>query len=60
VDAFVELHADIGIEQRLYLQRALRRQRVCRPVDMRLKGDAAFIQLAKLGQRHHLEAAGVG
>ena len=58
--ALVELHADVGIEQRLDLQRALRRQRIGRPVDMRLEGDAGLVELAELRQRHHLEAAGIG
>ena len=38
--AFVEHHLDVGAEQALHLDRALRRQRDGRAVDMRLEGDA--------------------
>ena len=29
-------------------------------VDMRLEDDAALVELAQLGEAHHLEAAGIG
>ena len=59
-DAFVELHLDVGAEQALDLHRPLRRQFVARAVDMRLEDDAALVELAQLGEAHHLEAAGIG
>ncbi len=59
-DALIELHDDVAVEQRLDLDRALRRQLIGRPVDMRAEGDALLGELAQLGQRHHLEAAAVG
>ena len=58
--AFVELHADVGVEQRLDLQRPLRRQPVGRSVDVRLERDAVLVELTEFRQRHHLEAAAVG
>ena len=38
--AFVELHGDVGAEQDLHLDRALRRQLDHRAVDMGAEGDA--------------------
>ncbi len=58
--AFVELHLDVGIEQALDLDRALRRQLVDGAVEMRAKSDAALVEFSQLRQRHHLEAAGIG
>ena len=59
-DAFVELHLNVGAEQALDLHRALGRQLVARPVDMRLEYDAALVELAQLGEAHHLKPAGIG
>ena len=58
--AFVELHLDVGAQQVLDFHRPLRRQQMPRAVDMGLEGDAVLIELAQLGERHHLEAAGIG
>ena len=55
--AFVELHLDIRSEQALDLHRALGRQFVQRPIDMRLESDALLAELSELRQTHHLEAA---
>ena len=33
---------------------------MARAVDMRLEGHAALVELAQLGERHDLEAAGIG
>ena len=60
LDALVELHLDVGAEQALDLDRALRRQHVRRAVDVRLEAHALLAHLADLGQRHDLEAAAVG
>ena len=57
--AFVELHLDVGAEQALDLDRALRRHHVGRAVDMRLEGHAGLVDLPQGCQRHHLEAAGI-
>ena len=59
-DAFVELHLDVGAEQPLDLHRAFGRQLMSRAVDMRLENDAALVELAQLGEAHHLEPAGIG
>jgi hypothetical protein len=44
----------------LDLDRALRRQPVCRAVNRRTEGDAVKIEFAQLGERHHLEATRIG
>ena len=59
-DAFVELHLDVGAEQSLDFHGALGCQHMLRPVDVRLEGDAAFIQLAQFRERHDLKAAAIG
>ena len=58
--AFVELHRDVGAEQRLDLDRALGRELDRRAVEVRAEGHALVLDLAQLRQRHHLEAAGIG
>ena len=58
--AFVELHLDIGAEKPLDFHRALGRQLIFAPVDMRLEDRTLLGDPAQLGQRHDLEAAGVG
>ncbi len=58
--ALVEHHLDVGAEQALHLDGALRRQLYRGAVDMRLEGDARFGNAAELGQRHDLIAAGIG
>ena len=60
LQAFVELHHDVGPEQILDFDRALRRERDHRAVDVRAERDAALVELAQLRQRHHLEPARVG
>ena len=59
-DALVELHLDVGAEQPLDLDGALRRQHVLRAVEMGAERHAGVVELSKLGQGHHLEAAGIG
>ena len=51
---------DVGAEQRLDFNRPLRRQREHRAVEMRAECHGVLVELAKLRQRHHLEAAGIG
>jgi hypothetical protein len=58
-DALVELHLDVGAEQTLDLDGALRGEQVRGAVDVRLEGDAIFGDFAQLRQAHDLEAAGV-
>ncbi len=58
--AFIEHHLDVGTEQALHLDGALRRQRHAGAVEMGLEGDAVFVELSQLGQRHDLIAAGIG
>ena len=47
LEAFVELHGDVGAEQRLDLDRAFGRQLDHRAVEMRAEGDAALVDLAQ-------------
>ena len=58
--ALVEHHLDVGAEQALHTNSALRRQLDGGAVDVGLEGDAALVDAAELGQRHDLIAAGVG
>ena len=58
--AFVKLHRDIGAEQDLHLDRALRRQLDHRAIDMRAECDARLAHLAQRRERHDLIAAGIG
>ncbi len=58
--AFVERHGDVGIEEMLDLDRALGRQAMLAAVEMRAEDDAALVDLAQGGERHHLKAAGIG
>jgi hypothetical protein len=58
--ALVEGHGDGGVEQVLDLGRPLRRQPVLAAVEMRAEGHAVLVHAPQLGQRHHLEAAGIG
>ena len=58
--AFVELHGDVGAEQILDLDGALRRQLDGGAIDVRAEYDAAFVDLTQRSQRHHLKAAGIG
>ena len=58
--AFVELHDDIGIEQPLDLNGALRGELKHRSVEVGAERDAALLDLAQVGERHDLEAPGVG
>ena len=60
LQAFVELHGDVGAEQALDLDRALGRQLDHGAVEMGAEGDALVLDLAQLRQRHDLEAAGIG
>ncbi len=57
--AFVHLHGDVASEQTLHLDRALRRQLDPGAVDMGAEGHRVLADLAQIGQRHHLEAAGI-
>ena len=57
--AFVELHLDVRAQQALDLHGPLGGQHMARAVDMGLEGDAILIELAQLGQRHHLKPAGI-
>ena len=60
-DAFVELHDDVGPKLvGLDFDGALGGEPMARAVDVALEGDALLAQAADLGERHHLEAAGVG
>ena len=58
--AFVERHGDVGVQELLDLDRALRRQPMLRAVDRRAEGDAVGVELAQFLERHHLEAARIG
>ena len=58
--AFVELHGDIGAEQDLHFDGALRRQLDHGAVEMRAEGDARLRHFAQGCKRHHLIAAGIG
>ena len=58
--AFVELHGDVGAEQDLHLDGALRRQLDHGAVEMGAEGDALLLDFAQGRKRHHLEAAGIG
>ena len=58
-NAFVELHRDVGAEQPLYVDRALRRQFDRCAVDVGSEGDSVFLHFSQLRQRHHLKAAGI-
>ena len=58
--AFVELHGNVGAEQRLDLDRAFGRELVHGAVEMRAEHHVLLGQLAQARQRHHLEAAGIG
>ena len=57
--AFVHLHGNVGAEQALHLDRALRRQLDLRAIDMRAERHRLLADLAQIGKRHHLEAAGI-
>jgi hypothetical protein len=57
--AFIHLHGDVGAEQALHLDRALRRQLDFCAIDMRAEGHGPLADLAQIRQRHHLEAAGI-
>ena len=57
--ALVHLHSDVGAEQKLHLDRALRRQLHLGAVDMRAEGHGGLADLAQIRQRHHLETAGI-
>src|SRR4051812_74331 len=58
LDALVELHDDVGAEQRLDFDGTLWRQVDHGAIDMRAKGNAlGFVDGAQLRQRHHLETA---
>src|SRR6202030_3998574 len=56
-NAFVELHGDVGAEQDLHLDGALRRQIDHGAVEMGAERDALLLNLAQSRKRHHLEAA---
>ena len=58
--ALVELHDDVGTEQRLDLDRALGRELVRRAVEVGAECHARVLDLAQARERHHLEAAGIG
>ncbi len=57
---FIQNHLDVGAEQALDLHRALGREEFLVPVDMRGEPHAFLGDLAQLGERHDLEAAGIG
>ncbi len=58
LDALVELHLDVGAEQALDLDRALRRQHVARlPSMCDWKRTPSSLISRILDERHHLEAA---
>ena len=58
--ALVQRHGDGGVEQMLDLHGAGRGQAMGGAVEMRLERHPVGVQLAQLGQRHDLEAAGIG
>jgi hypothetical protein len=60
LDALVELHRNVRAKQRLDFDGSLGRQIHHRAIDVRAEDDALVGNLAKLRQRHDLEAAGVG
>ena len=60
LQAFVELHGDVGAEQMLDLDRALGRKFNHGAVEVGAEGHAFVLDLAQLRQRHDLEAAGIG
>ena len=56
----VEHHADVGVEQALEFDRALRRQPVPAAVDVTAELDPVLVDGPEFGERHQLIAAGVG
>jgi hypothetical protein len=59
LQALVERHHDIDAQERLDRDRALGRQLVRRPVQVRAERHAALLDLAQVREREHLEAARV-
>ena len=60
LDAFIELHGDVGPEQLLNFDRALGRQLDRGAVEMGAKGDAGVLHLAQLCKGHDLKPAEIG
>jgi len=60
LDAFVELHGDVGAEQELDLDRAFRAELDHGAVEMRAEGYRLLVDLAQFRERHDLETAGIG
>ena len=59
-DAFVEDHGDVGAEGDLHGDGVFGREEVFAAVEVRTELDAVRGDLAQLGERKDLEAAGVG
>ena len=60
LEAFVELHLDVGAELALNLDRPLGREHVARAVEVRLELGSLLGDAADLGEAHDLEPARVG
>ena len=60
VGAFVESHDDVRAEVLLNSNGSLRREAMCRAVDVTLEGHAFIVYLAGLRKREDLEAARIG
>ena len=60
LEAFVELHCNVGAQQHLDFDSAFRRELDHGSVEVRSKCHRALVDLAQTGERHDLESAGVG
>ena len=58
--ALVQHHGDIAVQRMLDVHGARRRQMMAGAVGVRTEHDAILLHGAELGERHHLEAAGIG
>ena len=57
IDELVEHHRDVGAQQLLDLDRALRRQPMRAPVEVARERDAVVVDAAQVGEAEDLEAA---
>ena len=58
--AFIQHHADIGTQQRLYLNTAFGRQHMLAAIEMALKAHPVLAHFGQFGQRHDLKTAAIG
>src|SRR5438105_15486460 len=56
---FIESHGDVDAESLLNIDRALRRKKMRRAVDVRTKLDTVFAEFANGRERENLKAAGI-